>query len=109
MIDKQSCCERVYGDGRGFTGGVCGNRAKFHEGGKWYCGIHAPSKVAHKQSVREAKWVKERELSDAKYAMDAAGREFLDECYKHQYDRTLEAIYCTTRNRYETLKEQHHA
>jgi len=33
----------------------CGLTAKYHEDGQWWCGHHAPSKVAAKQAARDDK------------------------------------------------------
>ena len=32
----------------------CHNKAKYFEDGKWYCGTHAPSKIAEREAKRES-------------------------------------------------------
>ncbi len=42
---SQTCCAAV-SDFTGFHWLACGRRAKYNEGGKYYCGTHAPSRKA---------------------------------------------------------------
>jgi hypothetical protein len=53
----------------------CGKTAKFQENGKWWCGTHAPSKVAAKRAVREAKWADDSKIREKQHAItEAASR-----------------------------------
>lgn len=54
MSDKPRCSKRVYSGT--FTGHICNNAGKVHNGGKWYCAIHDPVRVAARNAVSNAKY-----------------------------------------------------
>jgi hypothetical protein len=76
ISNKQRCAGRSYsGTGRCGEWGPCRFAGKHYEGKKWWCGIHAPSKVAalrekleHKRRSEEAareQRVEDREQEEA--------------------------------------------
>ncbi len=53
--DKEPrCCKEVW---RGVYAHKCKNKAKYLEGGKWYCGIHAPSQRAKRRKPSKIRWI----------------------------------------------------
>jgi len=46
------CSGEIQGDWRSYP---CTKNAKYFEDDKWWCGIHAPSKVKERQEKRDAK------------------------------------------------------
>lgn len=71
MTEKQ-CAETVW---RSLSNGSyfsdCEKRAKYEEDGKWWCGTHAPSKVAARRAKKRAE---DEAESAAKNATERAAR-----------------------------------
>ena len=40
----------------GYSDEICGCNAKYFEDGEWYCGKHAPSKIAERERISYEKW-----------------------------------------------------
>ena len=40
----------------GYSDEICGCNAKYFEDGEWYCGKHAPSKIAEREQISYEKW-----------------------------------------------------
>lgn len=45
----------------GYSDEICGFNAKYFEDGEWYCGKHAPSKIAERERINYEKWKAEIE------------------------------------------------
>src|SRR5690606_6555200 len=65
MSEKKMCVKQNHG-GAGWY--PCGNRAKVERGGKWYCGVHDPVRLAKKMQERDAKWRREADERDTRWA-----------------------------------------
>ena len=61
---SEQCSERVY-RGREVSGWMCSKPAKVERGGKWYCTVHDPERVAAKQQATSEKYRAEREAEQA--------------------------------------------
>jgi hypothetical protein len=75
-MSDQSCVKRVVD---GYHAYPCGKKGKVERGGKWYCGMHDPIKLAERRSAkdaeRNARWAREdaiRELNRAVNNAEAA-------------------------------------
>jgi hypothetical protein len=40
----------------GYSDEICGCNAKYFENNEWYCGRHAPSKIAERERISYEKW-----------------------------------------------------
>lgn len=59
MNDKdrpEETCEARVTEPGGWHAHTCGRRAKINEWGQWWCGTHAPSKVAERRQKSDEKW-----------------------------------------------------
>ncbi len=66
MKEKHTCCATINDKTsrqimskmiNGWEYDICGCNAKYFEDNDWYCGKHAPSKIAERQRVSYEKWV----------------------------------------------------
>jgi len=76
--EKNKCCAETHNGSRdimsrminNYEQPICGVNAKYFEGGHWYCGRHAPSKIRDREEKSYRKWqeqvVKRKELKNKK-------------------------------------------
>jgi hypothetical protein len=68
----------------------CGKTAKYHEGDKWYCGMHAPSKVEARRKKREDEqrliWKRQDKIDKRFYQEHSWGRVIHDLDVAGEYD-----------------------
>lgn len=65
MSGEHRCFERLYGRDHGWRGIQCGRKGTVNEEGNWWCKTHAPSAVAARKAVRDARWNREAAISNA--------------------------------------------
>jgi len=70
MSEKRQCAGRV--SGHGWHRRDCAVPAKYEEDGKWWCGAHAPSKVAARWEAKTKRWREESEAAIAAAQREAA-------------------------------------
>lgn len=70
-MKKQRCEGRTTTNPGYAAGARCLHSAGYQEGGKWYCHIHAPSRVTQRQKEREAVWRARGNLTAAKNNLEA--------------------------------------
>lgn len=63
MKEKHKCEKGIFRASR-WHHYPCGKNAKYEEGGRWYCGHHAPSKVAAKLAKQEVELKREAALKN---------------------------------------------
>jgi len=73
MSEKRQCAGRVAGGGWGRRD--CAAPAKYEEDGKWWCGVHVPSRVEAKRVAKLERWEAERLRRNAEWAEQEARRE----------------------------------
>lgn len=59
--EKHRCAGKVSDNRRSYP---CASNGRYEEEGRWWCGVHAPSKVSERYEKKRAKWADKR--SDAK-------------------------------------------
>ena len=74
-MSDHKCAARTF---RGHHFYSCHKLGKVEEDGKWWCGIHAPSKVAARRAKRDALWKTEDEARGKRYARHEAAREIVE-------------------------------
>ena len=65
----EKCAGKVWGS---YDWGSCSYTGKTEEGGKLWCGIHLPSRIAAKRKALEDKWQADRDAREARIAADQA-------------------------------------
>ena len=78
-MSEHECAGRVYSL---FHSYPCGKPGKHEEDGKWWCGIHAPSKIAARKAKTFARWEAKRAVHNKQYAKERAAREIVEAALK---------------------------
>lgn len=72
MSLKHDCSEKIWKpSGNWGYESWCRRNATVEENGRWWCAIHAPSKVAEREKKLCAKWKVESDARNAKYRYSA--------------------------------------
>ena len=94
--ERHKCSGSVW-DRSGFHATKCGNNAKLHEEGRWWCGVHAPSARAKRDAKRVAVWDARTSARDRRNAISAARDRVFDavmEAFDHGgITNTLSDLY----------------
>jgi hypothetical protein len=64
-VEQHDCAATVWSGGRSILGYRCQNNAKFFEEDRWWCHLHAPSKI---QAKREKRRSESRAADEARQA-----------------------------------------
>ena len=75
MSDRETCVGRTWHECGGWgNSSTCGKTAKYEEGGKWYCGTHAPSRIGARREKRDARRRREEEIRNDRRRIAAISR-----------------------------------